>query len=115
MTRYENPRKVKFIILVCALALVLINVLTAKSNNTDNTKEAEQEEITLLENYYSKLIEQNNKMNQPGKDLLIKVINRNYIMIAKGNENDANIKHLISKSDFLTQIDGKRYYRLSFK
>ena len=45
----------------------------------------------------------------------IKIFNSNNQLILTGNESEERVKICVDKSDLLTEIDGMKYYRLSYK
>jgi hypothetical protein len=45
----------------------------------------------------------------------VKIFNSNDQLIATGNETEDKVKSLVKVADLLTEIDGTKYYRLSYK
>jgi len=49
------------------------------------------------------------------EEVLVDIIDQDYNIIAFGNENDNKIEKLIDKSDLLTEITGKKFFRLCYE
>ena len=45
----------------------------------------------------------------------VEIVDQNFNIIAFGNENDDRIEKLIHKSDLITEITGKKYFRLCYE
>ena len=81
----------------------------AESNDTFET-EISDEMYEFLENYLDE--------DQQVEDLIncgaeYKVFNKDYSLIRFGSLEDCTIKCLMKKCDFLTEVDGTKYYRLN--
>ena len=48
-------------------------------------------------------------------ELNVKIYNVENKLVATGNENDEKMKSMIPESDLLTEVNGVKYYRLSYK
>jgi len=48
-------------------------------------------------------------------ELNVRIYNTGNKLVATGNENDAKMKSMIPESDLLTEVNGVKYYRLSYK
>jgi hypothetical protein len=54
-------------------------------------------------------------VNEMEEDVLVEIVDQNFNIIAFGNENDNKIEKLIDKSDLLTEITGKKFFRLCYE
>jgi hypothetical protein len=106
-----NTPKIKLTTL--SLALVILT-FTQESYASGN------DHMNVYDSHYFEEYFEYEEMNemldlQLKPEVNIKIFNSNNEMIASGNENGDKIKNCISKSDFLTEIDGTKYYRFSYK
>jgi hypothetical protein len=49
------------------------------------------------------------------EEVSVEIFDRNFNLIAFGNQNDNKIEKLIDKSDLLTEITGKKFFRLCYE
>jgi hypothetical protein len=47
--------------------------------------------------------------------VLVEIVDQDFNLIAFGTENESRIEKLINKSDLLTEITGKKYFRLYYE
>jgi hypothetical protein len=73
----------------------------------------ETNDSELLNDIQEVLVEKQT-MNQPG-EVSVEIVDQNFNVIAFGNENDNNIEKLINRSDLLTEITGKKFFRLCYE
>ena len=49
------------------------------------------------------------------EEVAVEIVDQNFNLIAFGNEKDNKIEKLIDKSDLLTEITGKKFFRLCYE
>ena len=73
----------------------------------------ETNDSELLNDIQEVLVEKQS-MNQL-EEVSIEIVDQNFNLIAFGNENDNKIEKLINRSDLITEITGKKFFRLCYE
>lgn len=109
----------KYLLSLGLIGLFLAGVLIAKG--ADPIENLDYENMYGIEDMYDLESSHNlNRMLQEIENVLsekdrIQIYDSNDQLIADGVKNEEKIKNYLGISDFLTEIDGVRYYRLSYK
>jgi hypothetical protein len=99
--------------LTIVLFTFLLASITWANSATGNTS------LNISDSQYIEEYSEHEEMNrfldlQLKPELNVKIYDSGYELIVTGNENENRVKNCISKSDLLTEIDGIKYYRLSY-
>lgn len=115
----------KYLISLGLISMLLAGVLSAKGADPIEMMDIENmygpESLYDLENMYDPGSTQSlNRMIQEIENVIseknrVQIYDSNDQMIADGVKNEEKIKSFLGISDFLTEIDGVQYYRLSYK
>jgi len=115
----------KYLISLVLIGMLLACVLTAKG--ADPIEKMDRENMYGLENLYDLenmydpgSIQSLNRTIQEIENVIsekdrVQIYDSNDQLIADGIKNEEKIKGYLGISDFLTEIDGVQYYRLSYK
>ena len=98
----------------CLTVLLIINIQQTKAlTRMDIGSILETNDSELLNDIQEVLVEKQT-MNQP-VEVSVEIVDQNFNVIAFGNENDNKIEKLINRSDLLTEITGKKFFRLCYE
>jgi hypothetical protein len=105
-------------ITLMSLALVLIFISTVALSASHSNPYLSESYYQMESNYFTEYFSYE-KMNQTLDLQLIaevgvKIFNSRDQLIATGSENDDKVKELVKISDLLIDINGTKYYRLSY-
>jgi hypothetical protein len=67
----------------------------------------------ILNDVQELLIEESS-MSKP-EVVAVEIVDHNFNVIAFGNENDNKIEKLVNRSDLITEITGKKFFRLCYE
>lgn len=67
-----------------------------------------------LLNDIQELLVEHQSMNE-SQEVSVEIVDQNFNLIAFGNENDNKIEKLINRSDLITEITGKKFFRLCYE
>ena len=101
-------------LLGCLSVLLIINIQQSKALTRLDIG-------TITDTYDSELINDiqealvNYQAVNEMEEVSVEIVDQNFNIIAFGNENDNKIEKLIDKSDLLTEITGKKYFRLCYE
>lgn len=101
-----------------SLALVLISISTGALSAGHSNPFLSESNYQMESNYFSEYFSYE-KMNQTldiqlMPEVGIKIFNSRDQLIATGSESDDKVKELVKISDLLVEINGTKYYRLSY-
>ncbi len=101
-------------ILGCLTVLLIINIQQSKAlHNMDIGSVIEINDSELLNDIQELLVE-HQSMNE-SQEVSVEIVDQNFNLIAFGNENDNKIEKLINRSDLITEITGKKFFRLCYE
>ena len=95
------------------LILLLFNVLLAKAVDPIETNILY--DSYDLDTYFEMDDTLKNIDDQMFPEQEVQILDVNDKLVTKGSENNTDIKSLVSISDLLIEIDGTKYYRISFQ
>ena len=108
----KNPKITQ--LLACLILLLFVNIQQSNAiNYMDiesllNTSDSEltYEVLDVMNEYQT--------INEAEK-VTVEVVDQEFNVIAFGNENEHKIETLIKKSDLITEITGKKFFRLCYE
>ena len=108
----KNLNKAK--ILGCLTVLLIINIQQSKAlTGMDIGSIIENNDYEML-NDIQEVLAEDQSMNEP-KVVSVEIVDQDFNVIAFGNEKDNKIEKLINRSDLITEITGKKYFRLCYE
>lgn len=96
------------------LAIVVLIIAGTLNSNANDIMHDENIE-PLNTDLHFEILDIMNKYKASTETLVVEIYDPNGITIAFGEFNDRNLRTIIENSDFLTEINGKKYYILSFE
>ncbi len=91
------------------VAMVLVNMPGTRADGRDDSKKEYIPDTDIME-VINKII---NEKPGYGKECEVKIYNEKLELIRFGKENTDGVCQFVHRSDYLTEIDGIKYYRLS--
>ncbi len=108
----KNLNKAKFF--GCLTVLLIINIQQSTALSAmDIGSIIETNDYEIL-NDIQELLAEHQSMNEP-EIVSVEIVDQNFNVIAFGNENDNKIEKLINRSDLITEITGKKFFRLCYE
>ena len=101
-------------LLGCLSILLIINIQQSKAlTRLDIGRIIDTYDSELLNDIKETSVDYQS-VNEMG-EISVEIVDQHFNTIAFGNENDKKIEKLIDKSDLLTEITGKKYFRLCYE
>lgn len=95
------------------LAIVVL-IMAGTLNSRANDIMHEEEIIKpLYSDLHFEILDIVNEYEVNKENSIVAIYDHNGKIVAFGVDNDRNLKTIINNSDFLTEINGKKYFRLS--
>jgi len=101
-------------ILACLFLPILVNIQPSIAHthmDIESSTSGSELQYDIHEVMDEFLVENENEM----EIVFVEIVDQNFNVIAFGTEKESKIEKLINKSDLLTEITGKKYFRLYYE